>query len=65
MPIDFITFLKFMLSVLLSLDIIILDVITVDHNFKTARPNLDRLSENDAFAHSPQHVKLRKNSSTE
>lgn len=65
MQVQFLSFLQFMLSILLSLDVIILYVVSIDHDFETSRANLDWCSKDDPLGDTFQQVHLGEDSSTE
>lgn len=54
-----------MLSILLSLDVVILDVIAIDHDFETSRANLDRCSKDNPLWYTFQQVDLGEDCSAE
>lgn len=58
MVVEFISFFEFVLSVLLAFHVVVLDVVAVDHHLETTSADLHRLSENDAFTDSPEHIEL-------
>lgn len=58
MVIEFISFLKLMLPVLLAFHVVVLDIVAVDHHLETSSADLHRLSKNDALTYSLKHIEL-------